>query len=80
MSRLEEIIAVVKSQTEAVRKLSHNDLNWLIEQAEKAEELEKENERYEKSINDALKELHLSNVCGNESVKAACNILKGESK
>lgn len=38
--RLKEIIAVVKSQTEAVRKLSHNDLNWLIEQAERVQELE----------------------------------------
>ena len=38
--RLKEIIAVVKSQTEAVRKLSHNDLNWLIEQSERVQELE----------------------------------------
>jgi hypothetical protein len=35
MSRLEEIKGVVKSQKEAVRKLSYNDLNWLIKQAEK---------------------------------------------
>lgn len=34
MSRLEEIKRVVESQKEAVRKLSHNDLNWLIQQAD----------------------------------------------
>lgn len=41
--RLEEIVAVVESQKESVRKLSHNDLNWLIEQAERVQELEKAN-------------------------------------
>jgi hypothetical protein len=34
VSRLEEIINVVKSQNKSVRKLSHNDLNWLIQQTE----------------------------------------------
>lgn len=39
ISRLAEIKKVVESQKEAVRKLSHNDLNWLIEQAEEARKL-----------------------------------------
>ena len=44
MSRLEEIKKVVESQKEAVRKLSHNDLNWLIKQAERVEVYELANE------------------------------------
>lgn len=38
--RLKEIIAVVGSQKENIRKLSVNDALWLIEQSKKAERYE----------------------------------------
>lgn len=59
MSRLEEIIAVVNSQSESVRKLSHNDLNWLIQQAERVKELESYCEKSANFINQV--ELEIEN-------------------
>ena len=50
--RLEEIVAVVESQKESVRKLSHNDLNWLIEKAERVQELEEIEQEYVDLNND----------------------------
>ncbi|CDQ41884.1 hypothetical protein [Virgibacillus salexigens] len=39
--RLEEIIAVVNSQSRSTRELSHNDMNWLIQRAKREEKLDK---------------------------------------
>lgn len=55
MSRLEEIIGVVNSQSHSIRKLSHNDLNWLIAQTQKAEELQAKVDELEKELNESIK-------------------------
>ena len=54
--RLEEINAVVKSQKEAVRKLSYNDLKWLIAQAKRTEGLEEVIECQNKDVARLLSE------------------------
>lgn len=52
--RLKDIKAVVENKNGIVERISHQDINWLIKQAERVQELEETVEDY-KTVN---KELH----------------------
>ncbi len=54
--RLREIVCVIDSQVESVRKLSVNDMRWLIHQAELAEKLTKLEEAKFRFYNNGFEE------------------------
>jgi septation ring formation regulator EzrA len=60
--------------------LNGEDVEWLIQQAERAQELEKENRRYRKIINDIIEKAMLFGVDEQvfEAIKEAIRVLEGE--
>ncbi|MEK3645850.1 hypothetical protein [Aeribacillus sp. FSL M8-0235] len=61
-------------------RIDDSDIEWLIQQAERVQELEKENRRYRKVINNIIEKAMLFGVDEQvfEAIKEANRVLEGE--